>query len=78
MIPVGIPGPPPMEEAELASLRVAFPGWEIIISRRGIRQWFEASRPWWRGPGTCVIVTGSARRMWRALKAAQSTGGPAT
>jgi hypothetical protein len=75
MIPVSIPVPPPME-AQLASLRVAFPGWEIIISRRGIHQWFEASRPW-HEPGTCVVVTSSARRMWLALNEAQVAGGSA-
>jgi hypothetical protein len=68
---------PPLPEVQLASLRAAFPGWHIVLARFGNDRWFEASRATSAGPGTCVLVTGTARQMRQALNTEGRAAGPA-
>jgi hypothetical protein len=68
---------PPLPEVQLASLRIAFPAWHIVLARFGSDQWFEASRATSAEPGTCALVTGTARQMRQALNTEGRVGGPA-
>ena len=53
--------------AELAALRAALPGYDVIVTSRSPGYRFEAVRRRTDGPGPWCVISGDAGDLWREL-----------
>jgi hypothetical protein len=53
--------------AELAALRVALPGYDVIVTSHRSRYRYEAIRRHGDGPGPWCVISGDPADLWREL-----------
>ncbi len=63
----GRPGVPPGMLAELAALRAALPGYDVIVTSHSPGYRFEAIRRRTDGPGPWCVISGDPEDLWREL-----------
>jgi len=63
----GRPSVPAGMLAELAALRVALPGYDVIVTSHRSRYRYEAIRRHGDGPGPWCVISGDPADLWREL-----------
>ena len=62
----GQEAPPPSMRSELEALRVALPGYDVVITSHGLRYRYEAIRQGNR-PGPWCLISADPADLWREL-----------